>query len=301
MKELIEELKKRNIKLEENVLLSNFTSYKVGGKGRLIVYPTTESELVEVVKLIDNFNIEYMMIGNGTNLLFSSKEFNKVLIKLNNFDKIEVKGNKIFAGAGASLPRIANAAKGASLTGFEFAAGIPGTLGGAIYQNAGAYKSDMGYVVSLVRVLTPEYRIINFTNKECNFHYRESFFTHNKKYICLSAVISLKPGKKDAIESVMKDRLKRRMESQPLNYPSAGSVFRNPEGMASGKLIEDLGLKGLKIGGAEVSKKHANFVINTGNAKAEDIHKLILFVKEKVKEEYGIDLKIEQEFVNWEN
>lgn len=302
MEGLIEELKKLNIKIEENVLLSNYTSYKVGGKARLIVYPSNEKALVETVKLINNANIKFKLLGNGTNLLFSSKDYNNVLIKLSSFNKIEVKGNKIYAEAGAPLPRLAVLAKNASLTGLEFAAGIPGTLGGAIFQNAGAYKSDMGYVIQSVKVLTPDYRIINFTNKECEFHYRTSFFTTHPGYICLSAIISLKYGSKNAIESVMKDRLDRRLASQPLSYPSAGSVFRNPDNAdPAGKLIEDLGLKGLKIGGAEVSTKHANFIINANNAKAEDIHKLILFVKDKVKKEYGIDLKIEQEFVNWEN
>lgn len=301
MEKLIEELKRLNIKIEENVLLSNYTSYKVGGKARLIVYPSDISTLVNVVKLINDNNLKFKILGNGTNLLFSSKDYDNVLIKLSNLNKYEIKGNKIFADAGASLPRLAVIAKNASLTGLEFAAGIPGSIGGAIFQNAGAYKSDMGYITSSVKVLTPDYRIINFTNKECNFHYRESFFTDHPDYIILSAILVLEKGNKNAIESVMKDRLERRIKSQPLNYPSAGSVFRNPENESAGKLIEDLGLKGLRIGGAEVSKKHANFVINVHNAKAEDIHKLILFVKDKVKEEYGIDLKIEQEFVNWEN
>ena len=300
MKEFIEALHKLNIKIEENVLLSNYTSYKVGGKARIIVYPNTESNLIEVIKLIKLNNLKYKILGNGTNLLFSDKDYNDVLIKLNLFNKIKIEGTKITAGSGASMPRLAALAKNESLTGLEFAAGIPGTVGGAVFQNAGAYKSDMGYIVQSVKVLTPDLRIINLSNKECAFHYRTSFFHDNRDYICLEATLKLHKGKKEEIEKLMKDRLKRRMDSQPLNYPSAGSVFRNPENQSSGKIIEDLGLKGLKIGGAEVSEKHANFIINKGNAKAEDIHKLILFVQEKVKEEDNIDLKIEQEFVNWE-
>ena len=167
-------------------------------------------------------------------------------------------------------------------------------------MNAGAYKSDMGYIVKSVKVLTPDFRIIELENKELNFHYRTSFLKTHPEFICLEAIIKLERGTKTAIEEVMKSRLKRRMETQPLNYPSAGSVFRNPEGMFAGELIENLGLKGLKKGGAMISDKHANFIINTGNATSSDIKWLIDHVKEKVKEKYHVDLKVEQEFVNWE-
>ena len=188
-----------------------------------------------------------------------------------------------------------------SLAGLEFASGIPGTIGGAVYMNAGAYKSDMGYITRGVKVLTPDLKIITLTNEEMDFHYRSSFLQRNPNYICLEASLSLQKGEKSALEAVVKDRKERRLKSQPLNYPSAGSVFRNPEGYdPAGKLIEDIGLKGLTKGGAEVSNVHANFIINKNNASAKDIHDLILFVKDAVKEHYGIDLRVEQEFVNWE-
>ena len=168
-------------------------------------------------------------------------------------------------------------------------------------MNAGAYKSDMGYVVERVKVLTPDLKIINLENKEMNFHYRTSFLQTHPEYICLEAVIKLTKGDKNALDEVIKERRQRRMESQPLEYPSAGSVFRNPEGMFAGKLIEDLGLKGKTIGGAKVSEKHANFIINYNKkAKGSDIKKLIELVHDKVLEEYNVDMKIEQEFVNWE-
>ena len=164
-------------------------------------------------------------------------------------------------------------------------------------MNAGAYKSDMGYIVESVKVLTPDYEVKELSNKEMDFHYRSSFLQKNKDYICLEATIKLRRGNRDAILEVIRDRKLRRIESQPLEYPSAGSVFRNPEGDFAGRLIEELGYKGKKIGGAMVSLKHANFIVNAGHAKGEDIKKLILEIKDKVKEKYNIDLKIEQEFV----
>lgn len=168
-------------------------------------------------------------------------------------------------------------------------------------MNAGAYRSDMGYITTKVKVLTSEYQVITMVNKELDFHYRKSFFQTHKDYIVLEATIALTEGKKEAILAVMVDRKKRRLESQPLEYPSAGSVFRNPPDVPAGKLIDDLHLKGLQKGDAAVSSKHANFIINLGSAKASDIRDLILFVHDAVEENYGYDLKIEQEFINWEN
>ena len=196
--------------------------------------------------------------------------------------------------------RVAREAMKKGLAGLEFASGIPGTIGGAIYMNAGAYKSDMGYITTNVTVLTDDLKIITLTNAEMDFHYRSSYLQKHKDYICLEAVLKLTKGDRKQIEEVVRERRERRVESQPLEYPSAGSVFRNPEGMFAGKLIEDLGLKGLTKGGAEVSLKHANFVVNKENATAKDIHDLIMFVHDAVLDKYGVDLKIEQEFVNWE-
>ena len=196
--------------------------------------------------------------------------------------------------------KVAREAMKRGLSGLEFASGIPGSIGGAIYMNAGAYKSDMGYITTNVTVLTNDLKIITLTNAEMDFHYRSSYLQKHKDYICLEVVLKLSKGDKKEIEAITKERRDRRVESQPLEYPSAGSVFRNPEGMYAGKLIEDLGLKGLTKGGAEVSLKHANFIVNKGDATAKDIHDLILFVHDLVLEKYNVDLKIEQEFVNWE-
>lgn len=299
--ELIEQLKQMNIgKLETNVLLSKYTTYKVGGKAKVLAYPKNIEKLITLLKWAKTNNISYKMLGNGSNLIFSDADYNGILIKLTEFDDIEIFDNKIRVGAGYSLMKLSRIALKNSLTGLEFAAGIPGTVGGAVFMNAGAYKSDMGYIVQMIKVLTPDFRIVTLENKELAFHYRTSFLKTHPNYICLEAIIKLEKGKKEAIEEVMKSRLQRRKEAQPLEYPSAGSVFRNPPGMFSGELIENCGLKGKKIGGAQVSEKHANFIINTGNATANDVKELIDYVKKEVEKKYHVSLTTEQEFVNWE-
>ena len=295
-------LKKLNVgRVEENVPLKKYTTYCSGGRARFVVYPKNSDDLIKLLTLIRNNNLKYKIIGNGSNLLFSDKDYDGVLVKLNEFNDIKFIGsNKVRVGAGYSLIKLSLLTAKKGLTGLEFASGIPGSVGGAVFMNAGAYKSDMGYVVESVKVLTPDFKIINLVNKEMQFHYRTSFLQKHPDYICLEVVLELKKGKRDAIEEVIRERKKRRIESQPLEYPSAGSVFRNPPDTFAGKLIEDVGLKGEKKGGAMISDKHANFVINYKNASSSDIKYLIDLAHDKVLKEYGIDMKIEQEFVNWE-
>lgn len=301
MNEFIKEVKKLNIgKLEKDISIKKLTTYKVGGVARVLIYPKNERKLVILLKLIKKYNLPYKIIGNGSNLIFSDKAYEGVLIKLTELNQIELFENKIRVGAGYSLIKLSRVALKHSLTGLEFAAGIPATVGGAVFMNAGAYKSDMGYIVQSIRVLTPDFKIIELENRELNFHYRTSFLKTHRDYICLEALIKLKKGNKVLIDRVMRERLQRRMESQPLNYPSAGSVFRNPKDQFSGELIEKAGLKGFRIGGAMVSDKHANFIINKGNATAQDVRDVIFYTQEKVKEKYDVDLLFEQEFVNWE-
>ena len=299
---MLKELEELNIgKIDTNVSLKKCTTYRVGGNAKFIAYPKDVNSLVKLIKYLKNKNIKYKILGNGSNLLFSDKEYDGVLIKLTEFNELEFIGKtKLRVGAGYSLIKLSLVTAKKGLTGLEFAAGIPGTVGGSVFMNAGAYKSDMGYVVESVKVLTPDEKIINLENKEMDFHYRTSFLKRHPNYICLEVVIKLHKGKKEAIEALIKDRRERRLASQPLEYPSAGSVFRNPEDNFAGKLIEDSGLKGEKHGGAMISSKHANFIVNYKNAKAEDIKYLIELAHDKVKENYNIDLKIEQEFVNWE-
>jgi UDP-N-acetylmuramate dehydrogenase len=301
MTELINELKKMNLgKMIVDASLKDYTTYKIGGIARLIIYPKNIECLTILIKKLKANNIKFMVLGNGSNVLFSDEVYEGVIIKLDEFNQIEFQGSKVIAGSGASLMKVAYQSIRRGLTGLEFATGIPGSIGGAIYMNAGAYKSDMGYVVSKIKVLTPKMTIITMVNRELDFHYRTSFLKNHKDYICLEATINLQKGDKEAIEQVVLDRKKRRLESQPLEYPSAGSVFRNPKDMFAGKLIEDLGYKGLVKGGAKVSEKHANFIINFDHAKATDVKELIDFLKQVVKEKYNVDLLVEQEFINWE-
>ncbi len=300
MKDIIDFIKNNKIgDYKENALMSTYTTYKVGGKAKILVFPKDVEKLILLLKELKENSINYKVIGNGSNLIFSDNEYNGVLIKLDNFNSLEIDDTKITVGASYSLIKLSNKACFLGLTGLEFAAGIPGTVGGSIYMNAGAYNSDMGYIVREVSVLNPKCEIETLYNKDLDFHYRSSFFQKNKDYIVIGAVIVLKKGDKQLIKEIMEDRKQRRLSSQPLEYPSAGSVFRNPEGNFAGKLIEDCGLKGYKLGGARISQKHANFVINEDNATAEDIRNLILLARDKVKEKYNIELKIEQEFVNW--
>lgn len=299
---MLKELEELNIgKIDTNVSLKKCTTYRVGGNAKFIAYPKDVNSLVKLIKYLKNKNIKYKILGNGSNLLFSEKEYDGVLIKLSEFDYLEFIGKtKLRVGAGFNLIKLSLVTAKKGLTGLEFASGIPGTVGGSVFMNAGAYKSDMGYVVESVKVLTPDEKIINLENKEMDFHYRTSFLKKHPEYICLEVVIKLQKGKKEAIEALIKDRRERRLISQPLEYPSAGSVFRNPEDDFAGRLIEESGLKGEKHGGAMISSKHANFIVNYKNAKADDIKYLIELAHDKVKENYDIDLKIEQEFVNWE-
>lgn len=283
--------------VKKDIILSNYTTYKVGGKADFLITPKNVEELIAVLKYVRSHQMKYKILGNGSNVIFNNAPYHGVIIKLDEFQNLEMIGREVIVGAGYSLMRLAMKVSLAGLTGMEFATGIPGTVGGAVFMNAGAYLSDMGYIVKSIKVLTPEYEVIEMKNEELNFHYRTSFLKEHPDYICLEAHIVLKHGAKDAIMEVIQDRKKRRVSSQPLEYPSAGSVFRNPEGDSAGRLIESVGLKGTKIGGAMVSEKHANFIINTGDATGEEIKELILYVQKVVKEKTGIELKVEQEFV----
>lgn len=302
MNDIIDYIKDNNIgKFEEDVNLKKHCTYRVGGICKLMVYPKDTNKLVLLLKYLKSNNILYRIIGNGSNLLFSNKEYNGVLIKLSEFDNLTFFGkNKVRVGAGYSLIKLSLLTAKKGLTGLEFAAGIPGSVGGSVFMNAGAYKSDMGYIVESVKVLTPDFKVIKFENKEMDFHYRSSFLQKHRDYICLEVTFKLSKGKREAIEEVIKERRQRRIESQPLEFPSAGSVFRNPPDNFAGKLVEDCGLKGLSKGGAMISDKHANFIVNYKDASSDDVKYLIDLAHDKVLEEYGIDLKIEQEFVNWE-
>ena len=295
---IIKEIKELHVgKVLEDYTLKEHTTYKVGGKAICAVIPEDEKKLITLLSFLKEKNVKYMVLGNGSNVIFNDSGYNGVIIKLDNFNHLNIINNKIVVGAGYPLNKLALRVSRLGFTGMEFAAGIPGTVGGAVYMNAGAYKSDMGYILTSIKVLTPNYEIKTMKNKELDFHYRTSFLQKNKGYICLEATITLIKGNSEEIMEIINERKKRRVETQPLEYPSAGSVFRNPEGDFAGRLIEEIGYKGKSIGGAQVSEKHANFIINTGNATGEEVKELINDIKNKIKEKYNIELKVEQEFV----
>ena len=295
---IAEEIKKLHIgKVITNAFMKDYTTYKVGGKVICVVYPLDEESLIKLMRYLKEKKIKHKILGNGSNVIFNDKDYDGVIVKLDNFNDLKIINNTITVGAGYMLNKLALRVSRLGLTGMEWATGIPGTVGGAIFMNAGAYKSDMGYITRSVKVLTPSLNIITMYNNELDFHYRTSYLQKNPGYICLEATIVLKKGNTDEIMELIESRKQRRLESQPLEYPSAGSVFRNPEGDFAGRLIEEIGYKGKKIGDAQVSEKHANFIINSGNASGEDVKKLILEIKDKIKKKYSIDLKVEQEFV----
>ncbi len=301
MKEVISFIKDKKIgSFKENVSIKNLTTYKIGGVAKIVVYPKDYKKLILLIKYLREEKVKYKIIGYGSNLIFSDDTYDGVLIKLDCFNELKISDTIIKVGAGVSLVKLSYKVGAKGLTGLEFASGIPGSIGGAVFMNAGAYKSDMGYIVSEIKVITPTLEVKTLYNKDLNYKYRSSFLQTNREYICIEATIVLRHGDKKEIKELMEQRRQKRFITQPLEYPSAGSVFRNPENLFAGKLIEDCNLKGYTIGGAKVSNKHANFIINYNNAKASDVRNLILYVHDKVKNEKNIDLKIEQEFVNWE-
>ena len=295
---VISDIKKLKVgKVIDSPVMKNYTTYKVGGKAICLVIPNSINDLIKLMDYIYTNEVKYKILGNGSNLIFNESGYDGVLIKLTKFDKFDQFGNEFDIGAGVPTIKAAYKVSKEGYTGFEFATGIPGTIGGAIFMNAGAYNSDMGYITKSIKVLTPELKIKTMYNHELQFHYRTSFLKTHPNYICLEAKIALKRGRKDVIMALIDERKKRRIASQPLEFPSAGSVFRNPLNNYAGKLIEDLGYKGKSVGKAMVSPKHANFIVNTGGAKGEDIKKLIRQIQKDVKEKYDIDLILEQEFV----
>lgn len=301
MEEIIKLIDKYKVgKILYDEPLKKYNTYKIGGIAKYVIFPKNEEKLLILLKLIKENNIKYKILGNGSNVIFSSKPFDGIIIKLNEFNEMKLEDTVVTVGAGYNLMKLAIEMTKKGLSGLEFATGIPGSVGGAIYMNAGAYNSDMGYVVSQIKAIDPDLNIVTLYNKDLDFHYRTSFLQKHSGYICIEATIVLKPGDKKEMIEIIEDRKRRRLMTQPLEYPSAGSVFRNPTNIPAGKLIEDAGLKGKTIGGAMVSKKHANFIVNYDKATSDDVYNLINYVQNEIKNKTGVELKREQEYVNWE-
>lgn len=276
-----------------NEPMSEHTTFRIGGAADMLVSVTGADEIISLIKAAKDTNTPYMIKGNGSNMLVGDGGIRGLVIEIGaGMSDISVNGNIITAGAGALLSRVASEAAKASLSGLEALSGIPGTLGGGLYMNAGAYGGEMKQVVKTVTYINDNGDIKTTGGDECGFGYRSSIFTGGGRYI-VSAELELRPGDPEAIRAAMADYNKRRADKQPLSYPSAGSVFKRPEGYFAGALIEGAGLKGKRIGGAEVSEKHAGFIINTGGATAADVLALIGHVQKTVKEKYNVDLETE--------
>ena len=285
-----------NIAHKDNELLKNHTTFRIGGPAKRFFTPENDQEIYEIIKYCKENNERYMILGNGSNVLFSDDGFEGYIIQIyNNYNHINVQNNKIYAGAGALLSKVAATARDNSLTGMEFAAGIPGTIGGAVVMNAGAYGGEMKDIVTEVSVLEQDGKVVSYSNDEMDFGYRHSIIDSNK--VVLSVTIDLEKGEKKDIIQTMDSLKEARVSKQPLEYPSAGSTFKRPEGYFAGKLIQDSGLRGYRVGGAMVSEKHCGFVINYDNATCRDVVNLMDDVSRIVEEKYGVKLESEVKVV----
>ena len=283
-----------NIDFKEHTSLKNYNTYRVNTTCDYLVFPKNESELIDILKEIKKNNLKCLVLGNGSNIIFSKPHYDGIVIKLSSLNDIKYEGNIVTVGAGYSLIKLSLETINNGLSGLTFAAGIPGEVGASTAMNAGAYNSDMSMIVKSVRVLNDKLEIINMTNKELEYSYRDSFLKRNNQYIVLSTTFELSYGDIESMKHQIEERRKKRIASQPLNMPSAGSVFRNPKDMYAGELIEKSNFKGYSIGGAKVSLKHANFIVNDGNATGKDIADLIKKIQKEVKKNYDVELILEQ-------
>ena len=289
----------KNIRYDES--MKNHTTMKVGGICECLVIPETLEEILAVIKYAKENNIKYYVIGNGSNLLVKDEGISYLIIKItSSFSNVEINGNTIKAESGCSIPKLSLIAKNNSLSGLEFACGIPGTLGGAVRMNAGAYGSEMVDVIEEVGYLDENGDLKIAKNEELEFSYRSSMFVSHKEYIIIYAILKLKEGNVEEISKIMETNMTSRKEKQPIEFPNFGSVFKRPEGHFVGKLIDDCGLKGYTIGGAQISTKHSGFMINTGSATCEDVLNLIKYIKEEVYKKFEVKLHEEVEILGGE-
>ncbi len=282
----------------ENVDLKDYNTYKIGGKSKYIVKPYNVEKLINLINYCKENKIKYFILGKGSNVILPDEDYNGVVILLVNLKKYNIKDNIVTVESGISLNNFIINLINNNLGGLENLIGIPGTLGGAIVQNAGCYGTNISdYLESVTYLENNEIKTIN--KLECKFGYRDSIFKSNKEKIILSATFKLNYKDKSDMLNIVKENNLKRKNSQPLEYPNAGSVFRNPEYMAAGKLIDDLGLKNYHVNDAYVSNKHANFIVNKGNASSKDIIDLINYIKLEIKKKYNIELILEQEIIKY--
>lgn len=299
MNELISKLKELNIgKIKENEPLANHTTMKIGGPADLFIEPSSVEHIIKVVELLKEHGIEWTAIGRGSNLLISDQGIAGAVIKLSSgISHMELNNAELLVGGGYSLVSLSTQISRKGLSGLEFASGIPGSVGGAVYMNAGAHGSDISKILKKAHILFADGKVEWLSNEEMEFSYRTSVLQKKRPGIVIEAVFELQPGDKDKIFGEMQRNKDYRKETQPWNFPCAGSIFRNPLPNYAGKLIEDAGLKGFTIGGAMVSDMHGNFIVNKGNAKAADVLALIQYIKDTIYEKYTIKLETEVEII----
>lgn len=279
---------------QRDVPMSKYTTFRIGGNAAVMLTPTADEQLASIIKKCKEENIKPFIIGNGSNMLISDNGLDTVVINMCRPEpKIElVNGDTVVCDAGATMSKVCNFALENGLTGLEFAFGIPGSAGGAAYMNAGAYGGEMKDVLVECRHIDSDGNFGSLKGEELGLAYRTSAYEHNG-FIITTLVMKLSKGNKDEIRAKMQELLQRRKDKQPLEYPSAGSTFKRPEGYFAGALIEECGLKGYSVGGAQVSEKHAGFVINKGSATAKDVLSLIKYIQDKVFSEKGVMLELE--------
>ena len=298
-KKYVDLLTDQNISFKEEVLLAPYSTFSIGGPAKVAVFPRTADDIVFCIDLADRIGLKHTVIGNASNVLFSDNGFFGVIIFTSACKNVETKDNMIFAECGASFTRLASFAAKNSLSGLEFAYGIPGSVGGAVYMNAGAYGGQVSDVlVSTTAYDASQRKIVSIDFEGHSFDYRTSIFSKKQELTVLGSCFKLLPGNKEEISAKMEELMSKRREKQPLEFPNAGSTFKRPEGLFAGKLIEDCGLKGYRIGGAEVSEKHAGFIINRGGATAKDVLLLIDHIKETVLNKFGVSLECEIKYVD---
>lgn len=291
-------LTQTGVRVEQSYLLAPHTTFRIGGNARLAVFPKTREELLLTLHTLRDFGVRYTVIGAASNVVFSDEGYDGAVVFTGAWRECRVEGDEMTVSAGTPLLTVATEARRLGLSGTEFAYGIPGTLGGAVFMNAGAFGGAMSDVCVQSAYFDPTSgEIKSVHGAEHLFGYRTSIYEKNPHYTVLGATLRLTRGTPDAIDARMKDYLARRKSTQPLEHPSAGSVFKRPEGYFAGKLIEDAGLKGTRVGGAEVSLKHAGFIVNRGGATARDVRALVDLIRARVQDQFGITLECEIRFL----
>lgn len=294
---MIKEFLKQHGEYHDDKFFKTLTTLKMGGHIKHFVIPNTLEDLKVIVAYLKNNRINFKVLGNGSNLVCGESEYDGVVISLKNLSTYEIQNDEVYAEAGVMVPALANTLAKQGLSCLEFASGIPGTIGGLVYMNAGAYKSSMSDVVKEVLVLKDD-DLIWFSNDELDFSYRHSIFHDHPRWVVVAARLKLERKPSEMIEELMADRLRRRKDTQPLDKASAGSCFRNPENDFAWKLIDGIGYRGMTINDVSVSDKHSNFIVNNGDGTAEDYLSIAYQIQDKVKEKYGIKLVMEVEKFN---